>query len=290
MLAGGRGRAFSMRMKSAVFEAGLGDVIRVIYQYAAYRMLCEAREPVPVIVASHNPYAIEIFRLHRNARNFVLYDLGHKYEEFLTAGLRGGEISRALCDFAGVPFEPMPLSGSAGGHVPQFDAPDDIPGEGHIVFQPFAGNQSYRSLPPPLLESVVQELRSLPWPVHLVTRSYVRRPHAGKPIHELEDARRFHGGNITVHEHLSVPATLNLVRRCRAYAGSFSSLTQAAWFEHRPVLLLHPPGQKEITEAPGKGYAFGLHRPDCLAMDYEHADMASLRAFFMPGSGAGPPT
>ena len=275
-----------MSMRAAVFGAGLGDVIRVIHECGAYRHLSETTTPVPVIVASHNPFAIEIFRFHRNARNFVLYDLGHKYEEFLSAGLRGTEISRALCEFAGHVYEPMASFGRAEGHVPQFDAPDDIPGEGHIVFQPFAGNQSYRSLPPDLLEKVVQELRALPWPVHLVTRSYVRRPHDGKAIHAVEDARRFHGGNITVHEHLSVPATLNLVRRSRAYVGSFSSLTQAAWFENRPVVLLYPPGQKEVTEGPGKGYAFGLLRPDCLAMDYVQADMVKLRAFFTaPGPG-----
>ncbi len=75
-------------MSAALFAAGLGDVIRSCYLNAAYRVLSEATQPVPIIMASHNPFAIEIFRHHRNAENFILYDLAHKFEEFFNAGLR----------------------------------------------------------------------------------------------------------------------------------------------------------------------------------------------------------
>jgi hypothetical protein len=95
-------RTIDSKMSVALYCAGLGDVIRVCYETASYRTISAATEPVPVIVASHNPFAMEIFRHHRNAKNFILYDLAHKYEEFLAAGLRGPDINRALCEFAGL--------------------------------------------------------------------------------------------------------------------------------------------------------------------------------------------
>src|SRR4029079_18223243 len=92
----------SMRMQAVLYSAGLGDVIRSIYLTRSYQFISEAAVPVKVLCASHNPFALEIFRHHRNARQFVLHDLGHKFEEYLGAGLRGADLDGALCDFAGV--------------------------------------------------------------------------------------------------------------------------------------------------------------------------------------------
>lgn len=264
-------------MKGALYCAGLGDVIRICYETASYRLIGEATEPVPVIVASHNPFAMEIFRHHRNARNFILYDLAHKYEEYLAAGLRGADINRALCQFAGVDYGNL-SRGPANGHVPVFDAPDDIASTGHIVFQPFAGNASYRSLPSELIEKTVQVLRKLPWQVFIVTRSYLRPGGGGKTIHAAEDARCYEGGNVTVLEHLTTPATLNLIKSCRAYVGSWSSLQQAAWHENKPVAALYPVNHPEAKQA--TGYAFGLNRDNTFAREYPQVDAAELEAFF----------
>lgn len=263
-------------MQGALFCAGLGDIIRTIYLSAGYRFISETVVPVPVIVASHNPFATEIFRFHRNARNFVLFDLAHKYVEFFESGLEGRHINRALCEFARMDYESL-VRGSADGHVPRFDAPDDLAGTGHIVFQPFAGIAGIagcRSLPEPLMGRIVEVLQRQPCPVYLITRSYIRKGRAGEVIHAEEDARRFAGGNITVLENLSVPASLNLIKRCRAYVGSWSSLQQAAWFEHKPVAVFYPPDYVDVRNR--TDYAFGLDRADCHHADYPAADMAAL--------------
>ncbi|MFC5456558.1 hypothetical protein [Prosthecobacter fluviatilis] len=263
-------------MSAALFAAGLGDVIRVCYQNAAYRVLSETTQPMPVILASHNPYSIEIFRHHRNAKNFILYDLAHKYEEFFNAGLRGVDINRALCAFAGVDHAQL-IRGPANGHVPVFDAPDDVASEGHIVFQPFAGNASYRSLPPDLIEKAAQVLRTLPCRVFVVTRSYFRPGMKGKTIHSVEDARSLEGGNITVLDSLSVPATLNLIKKSRAYVGSWSSLQQAAWFENKPVAVFYPANHHDVTQP--TDYAFGMSRASTLGREYSQMDAAELAEF-----------
>jgi hypothetical protein len=269
-------------MQAVLYGAGLGDVIRSIYLTRSYQFISETTVPVKVLCASHNPYALEIFRYHRNARNFVLHDLGHKYEEFLNAGLRGAEINRALCDFAGVLPSDL-VSGRHDGYVPVFDALDDISSTGHVVFQPYTGSVSSRVLPETLLQSIVQALRESSCRVFIVTRSYPRKGTRGQTIHAEEDAQRFAGGNITVLEHLTVPATLNLIKTCAAYVGSWSSLQQAAWFEHKPVAVFYPPQWCDVGKR--TDYAFGLDRENTWHSGWDAADMDSFASWLRTSSG-----
>ncbi|MEZ5385856.1 MAG: hypothetical protein R3F13_10100 [Prosthecobacter sp.] len=263
-------------MSVALFSAGLGDVIRACYLRAGYRMLGEVTRPTPVIVASHNPFSIEIFRHHRNAGNFILYDLAHKFEEFFNAGLRGPDISRALCEFVGHDYAKL-IRGDASGHIPEFDAPDRVESTGHIVFQPFAGSASVRSLPSELIEKTARVLRKLPCQVFVVTRSYFRPGLAGKTIHAVEDARFIEGGNITVLDSLTVPATLNMIKTCRAYVGSWSSLQQAAWFENKPVAVFYPQNYLDVRRQ--TGYAFGMDREGTFGREYADVNEEDLTAF-----------
>lgn len=269
-------RTIASRMSVALFSAGLGDVIRTCYLTASYRTISEASQPVPVIVASHNPFAIEIFRHHRNAENFILHELGDKFEEFFTAGLRGPDISRALCECVGADYATL-IRGKADGYVPVFDAPDDVDSASHIVFQPFAGNASYRSLPHALIEKTVEVLRKLPWQVFIVTRNYLRTGAKGKTIHADEDAKCFEGGNVTVLDNLSTPAALNLIKSSRAYVGSWSSLHQAAWLENKPVAVFYPVNY--IADQKHRAYAFGLDRQNTMGRDFFQVEAQELKAF-----------
>lgn len=261
-------------MRTAVYCAGLGDVIRGIYLTAAYKALSEAATPMHVIVASHNPFATEIFRHHRNAKNLILHDLGHKFIEFASSGLKGGEVTRALCEFACLDPAGIVRGKAVPGYQPPFDAPDDVYSRGHIVFCPFSGSLAARGFAEGFIERVVALLRRQPRPVFLVTRSFPRRSRTGALLHGDEDARRYAGGNIHVMEHLTVPATLNLVRHSAAFVGSWSAMHQATWLENRPVAVFYPPGWKDVTQR--NDYAFGLDRPDTLHTSFDHMDDARL--------------
>lgn len=271
-----------MLMQAVLYMAGLGDVIRSIYLTRTYQFISETAEPVKVLCASHNPYALEIFRHHRNAKQFVLHDLGHKFEEFLNAGLHGAEMIDGLCSFAGVARTDL-VRGKLNGYVPVFDAPDDIASTGHVVFQPFTGSVKSRVMPPAVLEVIIEALRRLPCPVFIITRSYPRKGARGQTIHADEDARRFAGGNIQVLEHLSVPATLNLIKSCSAYVGGWSSMHQAAWFEQKPVAVFYPPKWVDVVNR--TDYAFGLDRENTWHSDWQAADMESFKAWL--GARAG---
>ncbi len=88
-------------MRPVIFTAGLGDVIRSCYLTRSLQHLEEAASPVPVVVASHNPFSMELFRYHRNAAQFVLYDLGHKYQELLGMGSLPARSMRISADSPG---------------------------------------------------------------------------------------------------------------------------------------------------------------------------------------------
>lgn len=266
-------------MRPVIFTAGLGDVIRTCYLTRSLQHLEEAASPVPVVVASHNPFSMELFRFHRNATQFVLYDLGHKYQELLGQKLTAREINEELCRFAGVDHASLVRGPAGPGFRPTFDAPDELGSAGHIIFQPFAGNNSYRGLPAGLMERIVLVLREQPCPVFLITRSYLRGTAGAGALHGEEDARQWADGNITVLDSLSTPATLNLVKSCRALVGSFSSLVQAAWFEDKPVATFYPADCRDACGDPPSPYAFGMKRADCLGRTFSEADMNELRRF-----------
>jgi hypothetical protein len=263
-------------MQAALFAAGLGDVIRKIYLTRSYQILSETKEPVKVLCASHNPFASEIFRFHRNASNFIIYELGHKYDEFLRKGLRALELDKAICEFAGVKWEDL-ITGRGAGYVPQFDAPDTIDSTGHVIFQPFSGSLVSRTFSEKTVEQVAGVLRQFPCKVYLITRSFVRIGVSGRLAHAEENARKFEGGNITVLDHLSVPATLNLVKSCSAFVGSWSSLQQAAWFENKPVGVVYPNDWCDVVNR--SDYAFGLERPDCFHTNFNSLDPEKLKTW-----------
>ncbi len=258
--------------KVALFSAGLGDVIRVMYQSNHYKYICEATEPVHVIVASHNPFTMEIFKFHRNAHNFILYDLGHKYEECIRSGVMGPDITNTLYGFIGASRANFIHGKSDADFKPIFDAPDEINSNGHIIFQPYAGNHDARTFKPEFIEKIVSVLRKQNKTVYILTRSYIRKGMSGKVVHGEENAKQYEGGNIVVLDNLSVPAALNLVKNCSGYIGAWSSMQQMAWFENKPVAVFYQPNNIDVVNR--TGYAFGLDRADCLHSDYPNFDPA----------------
>lgn len=263
--------------KIALFSAGLGDVIRVMYQSNHYKYICEAKEPVHVIVASHNPFAMEIFKFHRNAHNFILYDLGHKYEECIRSEVSGTDITNTLYGFVGASRANFIHGNCNSDFKPIFDAPDEIDSKGHIIFQPYAGSHDARTFKPEFIEKIISVLRKQKKTVYILTRSYIRRGISGKVVHNGENAKQYEGGNIVVLDNLSVPAALNLVKNSSGYIGAWSSMQQMAWFENKPVAVFYQPNNVDVVNR--TGYAFGLDRPDCLHSDYSSFNIAQFESW-----------
>jgi len=263
-------------MKVTYFGAGLGDVIRSIYLREGYKLLSETSEPTAVIVASHNPYSIEIFRHHKNNSNFILYDLGHKFDEFLHDGMDGSKMLESLVNFAGHSMDDLVLGKSAG-YDPIFHAPDEIGAHGHIVFCPFAGSTGPRTFTHEFIVRVLEVLNGCGRPVYLVSRDFPRIDPRGRVIHGGESTVDFASENVICLNNLSVPASINLVKNAAAYVGSWTSLQQAAWFANKPVAVFYPPNWSGATKQ--SAYAFGIDRPDCHHSDYDSFDESALSAW-----------
>ncbi len=263
-------------MKVTYFGAGLGDVIRSIYLREGYRLLSETTEPMAVIVASHNPYSIEIFRHHKNNSKFVLYDLGHKFDEFLHSRMDGSKMLESLVTFAGHSMDDLVL-GKSDGYDPIFHAPDEIASHGHIVFCPFAGSTGARTFTREFTVRVLEVLKRSGRAVYLVSRDFPRIDPRGRVIHGSESTASFASENVICLNNLSVPASINLVKNSAAYVGSWTSLQQAAWFANKPVAVFYPPNWSGATKA--SAYAFGIDRPDCHHSDYESFDESALRVW-----------
>jgi hypothetical protein len=179
-------------------------------------------------------------------------------------------MTQALLDFVGLPEDSLIRGKASSTWHPYFDAPDDIQSTGHIVLCPFAGSTDGRTFSELLIRQLLERLWLLPLDVYIVTRSFPRARASGKLIHTTEDARLFEGGNVRVLDGLTVPASLNLIRSCKAFIGSWSSLLQAAWFESKPVAAFYPPNWVDVTKR--TGYAFGLDRDNCFHADFRLID------------------
>jgi len=253
------------------FRGGLGDVILKVYRTDAYRKLEDLTRRTIVVVMSTNPYAIELFRWHPMRLKMVLVDLSPHFQAYRGEGNTPDEAIRRAFEFAGLPFvglEPDIQQPTANtGTAPIFHAPDTIDSEGHIVFQPFAG-QPGRCLPEATIRNLIDVFAGSRRQVYIVTRSYLREAfrHDGL-CHDIESIGGPLPPNVRLLQHTSVPATLTLVQRCSHFIGGDSSLTHAAWSEGKPTVYL-----RGRVHTRFEGYEWGAGRADCYHASYDTVD------------------
>jgi hypothetical protein len=247
------------------FTGGLGDIIRTIYMTKSYQFISETKKQTIIIIASHNPYVVELFKFHKNAKNFIIIDLSHKYLEYLYQGLKGPQITHRLCFFLKLNPRQAKRGIANQTSVPEFYAPDEILSKNHVIFQPYSGLKG-KDFPKDAMMKIFNLIKNTQLHIYVVGRDYIRLNKKGEHIHSAEDFSFFEGKNVTVIKNLSIPATLNLVRNAKLFLGTWSSLQQAAWFENKPVAVFYPPKYECVTQP--SEYAFGLNRQDCFHSDF----------------------
>lgn len=232
-----------LHMKTVMLYGELSECICSLYETDCYANVCSTTDVMGVILAGTNPFLHELFLHHPNRTNLILIDLFGHYDRLLDGGIKGAALMEALVSLSG--FEITDLVGSPGLHKPEFYASDDVDAYEPIVIQPCAGSAE-RDLPIPVLRRIVRDCLAAGRDVHITTRSYVRW-RLGRQIHSEEiipsDVASLPG--VFWHRTLSLPATLNLIKKCALFVGCHSSLLQAAWHEGRPVHALYPPDCKD---------------------------------------------
>ncbi|MCB1078389.1 MAG: hypothetical protein KDM63_00150 [Verrucomicrobiae bacterium] len=246
---------------------GLGDIIMKLYRSTGYHSLEHASETTNILLVTHNPFVAELFRWHPNREHFVIFDLFHKFREYVDKGYKRGERIDQIFKFLGIPRS-LEI-GARKLVMPNYYAPDPVESDGHVIFQPYAGAWG-RCLTPEVIKRLLECFSNIDRRVFVITRSYVRT--RGERV--LHNSERFDfdlPDNVTWRDDLSVPSTMQLLRRSHAFVGAHSSLLQGAWMEGKATVVMYRKGQGDWVN-PGKGYAWGARLDNCRHYDFGNID------------------
>lgn len=251
---------------------GLGDLVLRLYRRNACEILDDADSPHNLIMMCNNPYALELFKWHPNRKNFIFFDLHHKWLEFQGPGDSPEDVIKRVYQFLDLPIELRVGMGPAT-KKPSFHSVDEIVDENYLVFQPFAGGKN-RCLPDDLIVRLLELFGRIEQRVYVVTRSYIRLGgrQADQVVHWSESFPFALPENVIHYSDLSVPATLQLIAGSAGFIGSHSSLVLTAWLEGVPTAVFYQKGNSDF-QVPGKGYSFGATRSDCYHASFEEAEM-----------------
>lgn len=248
------------------FHGGLGDVLLNVYRQRTFSDLETIDHPVRILLAVGNPHVNEIFTFQKNSGNFLLLDASHKRIQLAEQGLSGRALSDALWQWAGFgrgglqnSSEPPPPDWK-----PRYEAPDALDFRGHVLLNPFAGNQT-RTFPPQLSDKVLEAAAKRH--VICVGRDFLR-VRSGRQVHRVEHLSHL---DIPFYKNLTVPATLLSLRTARAFIGTHSALAMAAAFEGTPSLVFYPKAVAHDVES-GKSYGFYARLDHMTAVPMETAE------------------
>lgn len=221
--------------KEYVFEfgGGLGDVLFQMYDRNIYNVLdtLGPDDSATVWLICANPFAYELFTKHPNADRIKVRDMGYWGVEQDAENRRKHNMpapgSNRFIPSASPPVKIYPTE--ADSEFLQTLEP------GYLVVAAGAGLND-RVIPPVLLETVVRDFLEL-----CPTRQLVFAGRTFDRCGERPEPRPFdHPRLIDGVDKLTVPGTVELVRRSAGLITSHSALNLLGWLEHKPQLLLYP--------------------------------------------------
>ena len=263
------------------FGGGFGDVIHRIYNTDAYTGLdlANVNIPVRIINATNNPFVSELFYWHPKRRHFRIIDgfpiIMDYYQrrDFEGAKERDREL---VCRAFGIPVPDEPNTRRVG--LPRFHGPipGEIPGVAGIDEPYLVASFGAAGIHRGKFDDEAEHNYSRKVPPEIAMRSIVALAHAVHPLRLFIVTRAeplllgSHWNapeNVYQSPNLTIPDTLNLIRGASGFIGSFSALSQFAWFERKPNVILYPPDHAD-WQTPGGGYTFGASFSETLALPY----------------------
>lgn len=238
-------------MKYIEFGGGLGDVINQCYRFGGYSYLSKTAEKTAVLIFCHNQFCVEIFNQHANAVNFEI-----KYQHYPTFPV--AESIRQDMHRNGYVRTTPPVNHKAE-DIKFYPTPADmlvlesLPAN-YVSFQPFSGT-SDRDIPPQQIQAIDEFLSSINIPLVMIGRNYDRTHKTSK---EGTDSKTI----ISTIDKLSVPGTIELVKRSRLFIGGHSSMNLLAWHNHKPNYILIPPAIETQWFAHQNEWVFGKDYPE----------------------------
>jgi ADP-heptose:LPS heptosyltransferase len=246
---------------------GLGDAFIKMHESTGYEAL-EALKPgerASIRIISHNPYAKEMFLWHPRADQIDVVVSKHFFLNYKNPAERR---------LAGIPEEPetaFPPRPRA--PVKFYPSPADLailqaelPSGPYLAVAPTASGMEIqnRNLPPEVLDTAVTAAITRGVPVVLLGRRY-QGPHAPK-----DDILWPRGPEIVdLTDRLSVPGSVEAVKRARAVLSAHSCLLLISWYERKPVFALYPRKYAEHDFWSPSPFSFGKDYPECVHMLFE---------------------
>jgi len=258
-------------------RGGLGDLLIKFHHTTAYEELCALGQfdRARVTIISHNPFADELLKWHPNRDRIDVVKSSSFIVEYDKPDLRRAvgvpEIAppdRPARDPKPVTFYPSPADLA----ILDFE----LPPEPYLVIAPTASGMEIenRDIPGPMLEmiAIATLLRGIP--IVLVGRTY-QGPHAPKNPWPRPCGDRI----LDLTDRLTVPGTIEVVKRARAGVFAHSALLQLAWVERKPNFVLYPPKYKWHDFDNPSPFAFGKDFPETTRMLFEEFKASKFSAF-----------
>lgn len=220
------------------FGGGLGDILNGVFLTDQYVNLdsLQLHERAKVCVASHNPFAKELFLWHPKRDRIDLMDVGY----WLPGDDEKNRARLGLPTNRHVTLRPNPHP-----NVTFYPSPEDLPKIHHtkelgkyIVFSTVAG-EPFRDIPLSLAEAAINLCIEAGFKVILVGRNYDR---FGRKEHRFSPRN----GLVDMIDLLTVPGTAALLVGSSGVFCCFSSIAILAWGLRKRTMLLYPP---ETTKA-----------------------------------------
>ena len=224
-------------------RGGLGDLILQLHETTAWEELdrLDPNDRARVTIISHNPYADELFKWHPKLSQIEVVKSRHffmpPYNDpriRLEAGVQEREPAPRP------PRERKPQSF----YAPQAELDlleVELPRVPFLAIAPTASGMEIenRNIPDSLLNVACIATLRRSIPIVWLGRTY-QGPHAPKAV----PFRPVHHDIVDMTDRLSVPGTLEALRRAKAGLFAHSALLQYAWLNRIPNFVLYPPMYK----------------------------------------------
>lgn len=254
-------------MNYVEFGGGLGDVINQCYRFGDYKYLGGITEKTAILLFCHNPYAVEIFNQHPNSK---LFDL--RYEGY--PGIPEGNRIRERLEQSGLRRAHPPSHHNAR-DITFYPTKEDLEvlsslPSSYVSFQPFSGC-SDRDVPPHIVEDIDKYFASVGVPLVLLGRNY-KRP--AKLTTEQTASKTI----ISTVDKLTVPGTIELVKRSKLFIGGHSSMCLLAWHNRIKNYILVPKDVEEKWFRGSNEWNFGMNYENSRRCEFGYHTTDRLRS------------
>lgn len=242
------------------FGGGLGDIINQCYRTGNYKSLESIAQKTAILIHCHNKFAKEIFTQHPRQDLFEIFEIRYGGYPTFPDGFDAAEtrLNLIIKGYRTLPKTPAPQVKDVVFYPSPSDQPvlSELPPR-FICFQPFSGT-SDRDIPPQIVKAIDDYAAQIGIPLVVIGRNYER---IGKFTRE-----EFTSSHSVVNyiDRLSVPGTIELVKRASLFIGGHSCMILVAWHNRVPNYVLFPEHHANEYFRPGQVHysTFGQDYPE----------------------------